>query len=382
MNINFVSLAKEPEDRKSWSGTPYMVLKSLEKMGHCVSLLNYMPPIPPIFHRIIIKVYSLLGKITNKQYLYWFTNLFQRILKKEYSSTYIPQADLTFVVGQSFLIPTMLPLNTPIVFLCDATFSAVENYYPEFSNIFNVTSRQGNSICKLALENSSKIIMSSEWAKSHAINDYNIPADKISVVEFGANLTCSKIGNISRSYKEISRYRILFSGVHWERKGGRIAIECCDELVRLGYNIQLIVAGVDVPKEFQREYILPVGFLNKNNLTEYDEYIKILENAHLLLFPSKAECSAITLCEAAGFALPVFAYETGGLANYIHDGYNGRLLDIKCGGDAFASAIELAIRTGDIQRFSDNASNLYHERLNWGKWRSRVETIINEICEK
>lgn len=379
MRINLISLAKDANDKKSWSGTPYMVLSSLQSMGHVVNVINFLPETYPVYHRILIKLYNLLGKLINKQYLYWFTNLFQRLLIRQYSRMSIPDSDLTFVVGQSFFIPPILPCETRLIYLCDATFSAVENYYPEFSRLYKSVSQQGNMLCKKALYACDRIIMSSNWAKEHAINDYHISESLIEVVEFGANLEASKMGQIKREYTNIKKLKILFSGVHWERKGGVVAVECCDYLIQMGYDIELIIAGVTAPAQYSRPYIRSVGFLNKNFSTEYDQYLKIMEESDILLFPSRAECSAIALCEAASYALPVFAYKTGGLENYVKDGFNGYLLPEASHGYDFAIKIDEAIRTSVLQELSDNATTLYRQRLNWNTWRNRVNTIISSL---
>ena len=377
MRINLISLAKDGNDKRGWSGTPYMVMKSLQSKGHKVHVMNFMPDSCPVLHRVVIKLFRCMSALTGKQYLYWFTDMFQKSLKRKYAKLNVPECDLTFVVGQSFFIPPMLPSKTPLVYLCDATFSAVENYYPEFSDLFSTVSRQGNRICRKALNGCSRIIMSSEWAKRHAVEDYGISPDKIEVVEFGANLENPMMGRIVKNYAGKKKFRILFSGVHWKRKGGDVAVECCDELIRLGHDVELIVAGVDVPASCQRDYIRPVGFLNKNVEKEYKEYVKIMEEADFLLFPSHAECSAIALCEAAGFALPVFAYRTGGLENYVSDGYDGFLLPESSRGKEFAQKIDEAIVKGLLNDMSANAAELYGRKLNWNTWAQRVDEIID-----
>ena len=377
MHINLISLAKDNNDKRGWSGTPYMAMKSLQSKGHEVNVINFIPDDCPIWHRVVIRLFRYLSAFTGKQYLYWFTDLFQKSLKRRYDRLNAPECDLVFVVGQSFFIPPVLPSKTPVVYLCDATFSAVENYYPEFSNLYGSVSRQGNRICRKALEGSSRIIMSSDWAKRHAVHDYDISPELIEVVEFGANLESEVMGRIVKDYTGKKKFRILFSGVHWKRKGGDVAVECCDELVRSGYDIELIVVGVDVPASCQRDYIRPVGFLNKNVEKEYKKYVKIMEEADFLLFPSHAECSAIALCEAAGFALPVFAYRTGGLENYVSDGYNGYLLDESSRGKEFACKIGEAITKGVLNDMSANACSQYRQKLNWGVWAQRVNSIVD-----
>lgn len=379
MRIRLVSLAKDITDKRSWSGTPYMVYNTLKKMGHSVTLMYYVPSVYPLFDRVMNKIFSFIGRLTQKRFLYWFSSLFQRSLKKEIKKCSKIDEDLIFVVGQSFLIPPLLPNDRPIVYLCDATFSAVEDYYPEFSNLFRFSSRQGNRICSKAMHSCCRIITSSHWAKKHAVTDYKIEPSSIDVVEFGGNIDCQEMGHIKKSYSNRKVYKVMFSGVHWERKGGRIAVECCDELKRMGYEIQLIVAGLEIPKLYQRDYVRAVGFLDKNDTHDYEQYISLLKEADFMLFPSKAECSSIALCEAAGFALPVFAYKTGGLDNYVKNEYNGYLLPYNSDGKVFAQKIHQAIYDGQLQRLSDNASRIYREKLNWTVWGEKVNTIIDEI---
>ena len=65
------------------------------------------------------------------------------------------------------------------------------NFYPEFSNLCNETIRNGNGMEQAALSNCELAIYSSEWAAASAINNYQVDREKIKVVPYGANLSCT-----------------------------------------------------------------------------------------------------------------------------------------------------------------------------------------------
>lgn len=99
----------------------------------------------------------------------------------------------------------------------------------------------------------------------------------------------------------------------------------------------------------------------------------------LFLFPSKAECSSIALCEANGFGLPCFVYDTGGTANYIENGKNGYMLPIESKGIDFAKRIIITIRKQELDTLSEGAVRHYKEKLNWKVWSLRTKDILDSL---
>lgn len=185
------------------------------------------------------------------------------------------------------------------------------------------------------------------------------------------------LGAIQRNYHDKHHYNLLLSAVDWERKGGNIAVECVKELLSWGYDVTLNIVGMDVPDKYKNlGFIKAHGFLNKNYPDQYQHYIDILLNQDILLFPSMAECSAIALCEAAGMGLPVFCYDTGGLANYVINGVNGYRLDLSSTSIDFANKIESCICNNELERLSKGAGAMYREKLNWDIWCDRVRKNI------
>ena len=107
--------------------------------------------------------------------------------------------------------------------------------------------------------------------------------------------------------------------------------------------------------------------------------ISIMREQDIFLFPSKAECSSIALCEANGFGLPCFVYDTGGTGNYVVNGENGYMLPLHCGGAAFAKKIIECIKNTELNKFSSGAVRRYKEVLNWNVWSEKVHKELDKL---
>jgi len=83
----------------------------------------------------------------------------------------------------------------------------------------------------------------------------------------------------------------------------------------------------------------------------------------IFILPSRAECSAIVLAEAAAFGLPVLTCDTGGLADYVSNGANGFRLPVEDDGTLFAEKAKAIL--ADYESFARSAYADYEKRMNW-----------------
>jgi glycosyltransferase involved in cell wall biosynthesis len=89
------------------------------------------------------------------------------------------------------------------------------------------------------------------------------------------------------------------------------------------FDLKIIGTGRD--EEFLRTIAGPtVEFLG--NVSD-QEFKNIFTNAKAFLFASKDEEFGIAVVEAMGYRLPVIAYNSGGIPEYIKNGLNGYLFD-------------------------------------------------------
>lgn len=378
------------EDKGAWSGTIYQTIQGLKRAGYEVDYLKADRDYKETFWNKLmvtywIRVPQLFGKQSRMDESFYevfrYCNTFKRFDFTQY--------DIIFVDTYISIIYA-LPKNikAKIVHLADATVDSLFNYYNEFSNLLFNNYWEAHIIGKRAFRRSDLLIVSSDWCKQNAIKQYGCNPDKIQVVEFGANLDTSDVPALPKRLDNKKHYNIYWSGVNWERKGGNIALECCEELLRQGYDISFNITGM---KELAREcyqvdgkmkpFIHNYGFLSKNDKTSYNKLISIMREQDLFLFPSKAECSSIALCEANGFGLPCFVYDTGGTANYVENGENGYMLSLSSTGKDFAESIISCIADRKLDMLSKGAVYRYKELLNWNVWSQKVGDALMNLTK-
>lgn len=286
--------------------------------------------------------------------------------------------DYYFFLGDAQLTKH-LNLSKPVIYYADATFDLMCDYY--FDMPSKSLRRQADANEKIGLNNSSIVIASSQWAVDSATSHYNQSSAKCKVLEFGANLDDEDIVK-SDKYEKGDVLNVLFSGVNWERKGAAIAIDTVKKLINTGINAKLLLVGIkldDIPANYRNlPWVEYFGFMNKNMPEQYQRYVDAIKRSHLLLLPTSAECPAIVFSEAAAYGLPVFTYDTGGIGNYVIDGYNGYRLRLGASANDFSVKIKETLFDGKLTKLSGNALQLYADNLSWSAWSRRFRGIIEE----
>lgn len=368
--IGVISYA-DPTDKTAWSGTIHHLYKSIERAGYKVIWVKAKFSKWMKYYQKLLDYFS---KHSGKRYSIAHTILAANLTHLDKKS--IQKADILFSPGCTAIYK--LKTNKPLIYLADATFKSISNYYDELSNLFSFNTTEGNKIEKKVLHKAIHIIHASDWAKQSAVMDYGISEKKISVIEFGANITTPYIHKAKDKEETL---HLLFLGVDWKRKGGDIAIEVCRILNNQGIkSIIHIVGPTELPKEYKElPYIDFIGFLNKNEQEEYLRIIQIISSSDILILPTKAECAGIVFAEASAYGLSIFTYDTGGVGNYVINGVNGYRLPLKSNANEFAEKIKDCIITGRLTPMQKTAVNLYKEKLNWDRWSACFKIIIENI---
>ena len=372
VTIGYISSSDPFKDRKDWSGTTYKVREAIELSGCKVIWVSYKKnSLPILIIKILLKTYQ---KLFAKKILSDHMKIIGKLQSFTINKAAYHKCDYLFFSGQSVLLSN-LKTEKPIIYYSDATFHLMLDYYWHSLASWNI--KQGHEIEKTALHKSNIVIHSSKWASTSAIDFYKTSEAKCHVLEFGANLDDVDIAK-TESYNIDCELRVLFSGVDWERKGAEIAIETVRCLNKNNVKTKLILVGLNlIPEKYKNiHFIENVGFLNKNIPEQYEKYISIIKKCHLLLLPTKMECAGIVFCEASAYGLPIFTYDTGGIANYVVDGCNGYRLSLSEKGEAFARKITKCINNNELPKLKEGGMQLYKEKLSWNSWAERFKEIL------
>ena len=294
-----------PEDRTAWSGTIYQTIQGLKRAGYEMDYLRADRDFVQSFWSKLLVTYwlripRLLGKNIRMDESFYDVWRYKSTFANVDFSAY----DIVFIdtyISMVYALPKNIPAK--IVLLTDATVDSLFDYYTEFSNLMFHNYWESHIIGKKAFRRCDLLIVSSDWCRNNAINQYGCAPDKVKVIEFGANIDLEDIPSVPKQIDGKRHYNIYWSGVNWVRKGGDIALDCCEELIRQGYDITFTITGLkQLPAECydsngkQKSYIKSYGFLNKNERPSYEQLIAIMNEQDIFLFPSKAECSSIALC--------------------------------------------------------------------------------------
>ena len=366
-----------PTDRKIWSGTIYKMYESFLAQGFEVEWIQ-VNRFTNLESKFFLAIENLHKKIFNRGFnrnhfiakAFLASKKLQKTLKKS-------DVDLIFAPTTIADI-AFLKTDKPIIYLNDATFDQLLNYYGGMSGFGWLSKKTTVFIEKLALQKSDFLIFSSNWAAKHAEDFYQIPKDKIEVIKFGSNTTApDKI--VEKDYS--GEITFLFLGVEWERKGGQIALDAIKILRDRNYPVKLQVVGCIPPvKEAEAMNVIP--FLNKNNPEEARQIFNFLQNSHFMFMPTRADCTPISFCEAASYGLPVISTDTGGVAAVVEPGETGILLPVNASSEQYADEIEILLQNPEqIRALSQNAREKYEKELNWSVWGEKMNKILLELIK-
>lgn len=367
-----------PDNRMALSGTLFSVTKQLRRFGE----VKWIPIQPQSkLRRFVEQSVNKICKTFHKRISWEYTRLGSRLLLGRVDVSLFQDCDVVF---HFFDAPLLAGIKggKPSVYLSDATFPVMLDYYPQFSRLFGFNKRQGCVIERRALDNADEIVLSSDWASASAINDLGQNPSKIHILKFGSNFDCKDSVKKERAYD--GQLQLLFVGVDWERKGGNVAVEACEWLRANGVDAVLNIAGIKKlnPAVASLPYVRDFGVLDKNNPDQLEKLIQLYSSSHCMLLPTKAECSGIVFSEAASNGLPAFTYDTGGVGDYVLNGLNGFRLPLGSPGAMFGETIKRCLLDGKMAEMSKRCYEISSTSLNWDVWGDKVKELLDKLTSR
>lgn len=378
IRVGFVT-ASDPLDRWSFSGTHSRMLHALRDVFENVDSLG---PFPLLRWQNAIgyRVNALSRRILGKQYDFLHSGIFS-VLQGRYFRRKAKKCGCQILLAPAASTEiAFLNVGIPIIYSPDATFRQVRNVYPRFSELLAISLKEADWIESRAIRRSQAIVVSSTWAKQSVVEDYDYASQRVALASYGPNLdeVPTKEEAFRRLKRDTTECRILFLGVDWNRKGGEIAYRAWQELIKMGVNARLTVVGCR-PTGLDSNVRI-IQSIDKNDPAQERILRDILLESHLLLVPTRADCTPIAFSEAAAFGVPVYTSDVGGVASVVADGVSGRVLPFWATPEEFAKAIYADWNdTIGYQAMVRGARQEYEQRLNWYMWASEIRNIAEKI---
>lgn len=171
----------------------------------------------------------------------------------------------------------------------------------------------------------------------------------------------------------LDRLELLFVGTNWARKGGDLAVATLERLRAGGVDARLTVVGRLPGAHAKHPAITAVGYLNKNRAHHAARLARLYARSHLMILPTRADCTPMVIPEAMAHGTPVLATNVGGIGSLLGGAGTGRMLPLEAGADDWARAVREMTRAPEhYQALSDAAADRATNRLTWDVWADEV----------
>lgn len=215
-------------------------------------------------------------------------------------------------------------------------------------------------------------VYSSEIMAARAAANLGLATPRVTSVPFGINLETSP-GRCPEK-PPLTPLNLLFVGLDWVRKGGDIAVATLNELRCMGYNARLTIVGRKPQMDLSHPAIEFVGFLDKNKPAQAAKLAKLYTQSHVMLLPSRGDCTPMVVGEAMAHGTPVLATDTGGVSTLLGD--TGILMAPFTSPHGWALAV-LALCDDDYALQSRDSYERAHQVLTWDHWADRIADILH-----
>lgn len=360
----------DPEDARTWSGTP------LHMLTHLRGFFDFEVIIARPWSKWFQPLRRVVAFVTfGRVNIYWspfWTALASNAARKKIAESPI---DYVFCVGIS-PICSLLTVTNRAVLISDATVAGLIDYNPKFTALSASFRQLAKDVETNAISRSHAAFYPSSWARDAALQFHRADSRKVHYVHWGANLIADE--PCARRDDTTVEWRLLFVGVDWKGKGGDVAVAAVRLLVKMGARVHLDLVGSqpDDPR-FDDPNITCHGFLNKNNPGERAQLVKLFSSSHLLLFPTQFEALGIVSAEAASFGVPTIAYRTGGVSANVVDGETGILLEPGTSARTWADVIfDLMSASARYNEMSQAALAWSQHTVNWSTWAAKVADVL------
>lgn len=305
-----------------------------------------------IFHKFYGKVVSLIGSVIVSFY----------------------KPDAIIAVAASPYIAYMRT-KVPIVYCSDATFAAISRIYEEFDALPTWSKAGGEDFEARSLERADLVVVSSQWAKNSAVDDYSIKPNRVAVISYGPNIPRNLLpkDRPQSNLETGSTLNFLFIGMNWERKGGDIAIETVRELRTRGIDARLHLVG-RVPKQVDNfDFVDNHGHLDKERSSDLSALINLYKFAHFLILPTRADATPVVFNEAAAFGVPSISFDVGGVSSSIEHGVSGLIFELDASPHAMADELSVLLsKPGWYDELRRQTFDRYVQKANWDQWAKEV----------
>lgn len=263
----------------------------------------------------------------------------------------------------------------------DTTIASLMEMYGYLNNLCEENILAIQELEERSLARASLVIYTSEWAAKNAIDNYNLDSSKIKVLPWGANIE-SDVNSVPQiiNKKKLSPCMLLFIGVDWVRKGGKMAVEVTNQLNEIGYPTILTVVGSrPIEDNLDLQHIRFIDFIDPLTEEGKQQFSELFTQAHFLILPTLADCTPHVLVEANAFGVPCLTTNVGGISSLIKDRINGHLFTLDSSTMDYCNSILYYF--GNYNHYLKLCTSSFYEYQTRLKWSINVHKTIQLMSD-
>jgi glycosyltransferase involved in cell wall biosynthesis len=158
-----------------------------------------------------------------------------------------------------------------------------------------------------------RLVAWAEWTKLGLVRDYEVPADKITVIPPGVNVREWRRPTPRSPHAD--PVKILFVGGDLERKGGLQLLEAFRALRHMGLELHLVTKDRLAPEP---------GVFIYNNLQANSQPLKDLyHTCDIFALPTFGDCLPMVLSEAGATGMAIISTDVAGIPEIVRNGKTG-----------------------------------------------------------
>jgi glycosyltransferase involved in cell wall biosynthesis len=358
MKLAYIT-AHDVSDVAAWSGIVYHLFEALARQTEVVPIMTPLAAPNPLqrqFERLRLKT-------TGKKYMRQLSPAYLKALSQEArAATERAGVDAALALGQGTL--SNWTGSIPASFFSDTLYGAKFDFYSTWIRA-RMTQQQVTELAWLgqqAIDRSRRVFVTSSFAFDKAKQELGTvcPPEKTVVTRIGANWDAKYTGLVTRPPPP--PLKLLWVGVDWGRKGGVDAVGVLERLQGHGLETELHIVGCDPGLRQPGVHIH--GRLRKWIPDEMERLIDLYRQAHLFIFPTRADMSSVVLAEAASTGLPGVTVPIGGLGD-LFEADEAIYLNPKTFQDEAVPVILNLLQTNGLDELGRKAYRRYQTHLNW-----------------
>jgi glycosyltransferase involved in cell wall biosynthesis len=338
----------------------------------------------PVHVGPLLKLANKLGgahrRMTGRSANYYFHPVFSRLAGRWVEAKLRRLAPDVVVNVAASSVTAHVRTDRPVIYCTDGTFRALARLYPGWRNLPQWNSANGEEAEQVALDQAAAVVMSSDWARQSAVEDYRVDPGKISVLPYGPNLRDDLLpaAELPPPGDPAQELHLLYTGMDWLRKGGNFAFAVAAALNAAGRKTHLHIVG-RMPSDIGApDFVTYHGLINKDEAGGPERMAALYRQAHMFILPTIADATPVVFSEAAAFSLPSITFDVGGVSSAVRDGESGLVLRPDTDAETVARLIDGIVT--DPARFAALRRSTFawsQEVANWQSWAASISALAD-----